>query len=249
MADGQWYLHLSAPEQPDLDFTNPEAVADLETTLRCWLGRGVDGLRIDVAHGMAKPQGLPDMVPMEDTGLLADHGRGDHRFDQDGVHAIHRRVRAVLDRYPGTMAVGEVWWPTTTGWPSTCAPMSCTWPSTSRRSPPTGTATTCGRRSSTRRPPWRPSPHRPAGCRPITTACGTSPATATASGAPAGPGRRRCCIWRCPGRRTSTTATSSADPTSTCPTRCCGTRSGSGPGTPSAAGTPAGCRCRPAGAR
>ena len=55
--------------------------------MRFWLDRGVDGFRIDVAHGMAKPDGLPDMVPMEDTGLLADHGPGDHRFDQDGVHA------------------------------------------------------------------------------------------------------------------------------------------------------------------
>jgi alpha-glucosidase len=107
--DGQWYLHLFAPEQPDLDFTNPEVVADLETTMRFWLDRGVDGFRIDVAHGMAKPDGLPDMVPMEDTGLLADHGPGDHRFDQDAVHLVHRRVRAVLDAYPGTMAVGEVW--------------------------------------------------------------------------------------------------------------------------------------------
>jgi alpha-glucosidase len=49
------------------------------------------------------------MVPMEDTGLLADHGASDHRFDQDGVHAVHRRIRALLDAYPGTMAVGEVW--------------------------------------------------------------------------------------------------------------------------------------------
>jgi alpha-glucosidase len=107
--DGQWYLHLFAPEQPDLDFTNPEVVEDLETTMRFWLDRGVDGFRIDVAHGMAKPEGLPDMVPMEDTGLLADHGPGDHRFDQDEVHLVHRRVRTVLDAYPGTMAVGEVW--------------------------------------------------------------------------------------------------------------------------------------------
>ncbi|WP_246078559.1 glycoside hydrolase family 13 protein [Modestobacter excelsi] len=107
--DGQWYLHLFAPEQPDLDFTDPEVVEDLETTMRFWLDRGVDGFRIDVAHGMAKPDGLPDMVPMEDTGLLADHGPGDHRFDQDGVHLVHRRVRTVLDGYPGTMAVGEVW--------------------------------------------------------------------------------------------------------------------------------------------
>jgi alpha-glucosidase len=107
--DGQWYLHLFAPEQPDLDYSNPEVLADLETTMRFWLDRGVDGFRIDVAHGMAKADGLPDMPPLEQTGLLAGHGPEDTRFDRDGVHAIHRRIRAVLDQYPGAMAVGEVW--------------------------------------------------------------------------------------------------------------------------------------------
>ncbi|MCZ2828606.1 glycoside hydrolase family 13 protein [Modestobacter sp. VKM Ac-2986] len=107
--DGQWYLHIFAPEQPDLDFANPEVVADLEETLHFWLRRGVDGFRIDVAHGMAKPDGLPDMAPAEDTGLFADDGPGDLRFDQDGVHAVHRRLRAVLDQYEDRMAVGECW--------------------------------------------------------------------------------------------------------------------------------------------
>ncbi|WP_209308872.1 glycoside hydrolase family 13 protein [Blastococcus sp. CT_GayMR16] len=107
--DGEWYLHIFASEQPDLNFTNPEVVADLEATMRFWLDRGVDGFRIDVAHGMAKPDGLPDMVLLEGVGLLDDHGAGDLRFDQDDVHVVHRRIRAVLDAYPGTMAVGEVW--------------------------------------------------------------------------------------------------------------------------------------------
>ncbi|CAA9234682.1 MAG: GH13_30 / GH13_23 / GH13_31 / GH13_17 / GH13_ 40 / GH13 / GH13_29 / GH13_36 / GH13_16 / GH13_35 / G H13_20 / GH13_4 / GH13_2 / GH13_21 / GH13_1 / GH13 _26 / GH13_34 / GH13_19 [uncultured Blastococcus sp.] len=107
--DGQWYLHIFAPEQPDLDFENPEVLADLEATMRFWLDRGVDGFRIDVAHGMAKPAGLPDMEPMEDTGLLDDHGPMDLRFDRDGVHAVHRRIRAVVEEYPDRMAVGEVW--------------------------------------------------------------------------------------------------------------------------------------------
>jgi alpha-glucosidase len=109
LAEGQWYLHLFAPEQPDLNFDNPEVITDLEETMRFWLDRGVDGFRIDVAHGMAKPDGLPDMVPMEDTGLLDDHGPGDLRFDQDGVHEVHRHIRRVLDEHPGTMAVGEIW--------------------------------------------------------------------------------------------------------------------------------------------
>ena len=59
---GQWYLHLFDAEQPDLNWENPEVFDDLEKTLRFWLERGVDGFRIDVAHGMAKPPGLPDMA-------------------------------------------------------------------------------------------------------------------------------------------------------------------------------------------
>jgi alpha-glucosidase len=110
LPDGDWYLHLFAPEQPDLNWGNPDVVADLERTLRFWLDRGVDGFRIDVAHGMAKPEGLPDMdisVP-EGAGILHDNSI-DPRFDNDDVHEIHRMIRKVLDGYPETMAVGEIW--------------------------------------------------------------------------------------------------------------------------------------------
>jgi alpha-glucosidase len=104
---GQWYLHIFAPEQPDLNWDNPEVFADLEKTLRFWLDRGVDGFRIDVAHGMAKPEGLPDM-DHEAVGLLSNDD-DDPRFNNDGVHDIHRRIRAVLDDYPDAMTVGEIW--------------------------------------------------------------------------------------------------------------------------------------------
>ncbi|MGH3623408.1 MAG: alpha-amylase family glycosyl hydrolase, partial [Sciscionella sp.] len=110
LPDGQWYLHLFAPEQPDLNWDNPEVHADLERTVRFWLDRGVDGFRIDVAHGMAKPAGLPDM---EDTGERLSgfpaEGVYDPRFDNDGVHDIHRMIRRVIDEYPDRIAVGEVW--------------------------------------------------------------------------------------------------------------------------------------------
>ncbi len=107
--DGQWYLHLFAPEQPDLNWEHPEVRADLEHTLRFWLDRGVDGFRIDVAHGMAKPDGLPDMeIRAQAPGVLSDDAR-DPRFDNDGVHEIHRMIRKIMDGYPGTMAVGEIW--------------------------------------------------------------------------------------------------------------------------------------------
>ena len=104
---GQWYLHLFDPEQPDLNWDNPEVFEDLEKTLRFWLDRGVDGFRIDVAHGMSKPAGLPDMEIAENK-MLADMA-DDPRFDHEGVHDIHRSIRSVLDDYPGAVAVGEVW--------------------------------------------------------------------------------------------------------------------------------------------
>jgi alpha-glucosidase len=111
---GEWYLHLFAPEQPDLNWANPEVWSDLEKTLRFWLDRGVDGFRIDVAHGMSKPPDLPDAraagAPARDDarwpGAAADP---DPRFDHDGVHDVHRMIRTVLDHYPGRLVVGEVW--------------------------------------------------------------------------------------------------------------------------------------------
>ncbi|MFC0113387.1 glycoside hydrolase family 13 protein [Kibdelosporangium aridum] len=110
LPDGDWYLHLFAPEQPDLNWANPEVAADLERTLRFWLDRGVDGFRIDVAHGMAKPESLPDMDPsLIDRSEILHENAIDPRFDNDGVHEVHRMIRKVLDGYPNTMAVGEIW--------------------------------------------------------------------------------------------------------------------------------------------
>ncbi|AUH70394.1 MULTISPECIES: glycoside hydrolase family 13 protein [Gordonia] len=103
---GQWYLHLFAPEQPDLNWNNPEVLADLQTTMRFWLDRGIDGFRIDVAHGMAKPDGLPDL---EHPAEVLLHSDDDPRFNNEAVHDIHRAIRSVMDEYPGTFNVGEVW--------------------------------------------------------------------------------------------------------------------------------------------
>jgi alpha-glucosidase len=108
--DGQWYLHLFAPEQPDLDWTNPEVVEDFRQTIRFWAARGADGFRIDVAHAMAKPEGLPDLDLSGYVVGLHQRLDDDLRFDQDGVHAFHRELRAVMDEV-GAMAVGEIWVP------------------------------------------------------------------------------------------------------------------------------------------
>ena len=105
---GQWYLHIFDAEQPDLNWDNPEVFDDLEKTLRFWLERGIDGFRIDVAHGMAKPPGLPDMEVIKAEVLLADMD-DDPRFNNDGVHDIHRQIRTVFNDYPHAVAIGEVW--------------------------------------------------------------------------------------------------------------------------------------------
>jgi alpha-glucosidase len=104
LPDGEWYLHLFAPEQPDLNWSNPAVPAEFERIERFWLDRGVDGFRVDVGHSMAKEPGLPDMY----LSILAP--AEDIRWDREQVHEYHRGMRRVLDSYPGDrMAVGEVW--------------------------------------------------------------------------------------------------------------------------------------------
>ena len=60
--DPQWYLHLFDSTQPDLDWRNPEVGDMFVDVLRFWLDRGVDGFRVDVAHGLLKEESLRDQV-------------------------------------------------------------------------------------------------------------------------------------------------------------------------------------------
>lgn len=110
--DTQWYLHLFDRSQPDLNWQHPEVRADFESVLRFWLDRGVDGFRVDVAHGLIKAEGLPDwagQVAMVegDAGAHSNHGP---MWDQEGVHEVYRGWRRVLDEYEGDrMMVAEAW--------------------------------------------------------------------------------------------------------------------------------------------
>ena len=107
--DGQWYLHLFAPEQPDLDWSNPEVRADFEHTLRFWSDRGVDGFRVDVAHGLAKDLSTP-YRPSNEKALPLDGS--DPLYDRDEVHEIFATWRSVLDEYdPPRAAIAEAWAP------------------------------------------------------------------------------------------------------------------------------------------
>ena len=104
---GQWYCHLFAPEQPDLNWDNPEVREDFKTTLRFWADRGVDGYRVDVAHALAKDLSEPLRSKPELYESLGVDGN-DVLFDRDEVHQIYAEWRAVFNSYdPPRTAVAE----------------------------------------------------------------------------------------------------------------------------------------------
>ncbi|HEX6967207.1 MAG TPA: alpha-amylase family glycosyl hydrolase, partial [Micromonosporaceae bacterium] len=111
LPDGQWYLHLFDAGQPDLNWDNPEVRAEFEDILRFWLDRGVDGFRVDVAHGLVKQADLADWhYPHEPLSGPGTKGHRPPMWDQDGVHDIYRDWRRVVDGYPGgRILVAEAW--------------------------------------------------------------------------------------------------------------------------------------------
>lgn len=128
LPDGEWYLHLFAPEQPDLDWTHLDVRADWEETLRFWVARGADGFRVDVAGGLAKDPAYGDVRRVtrgpagagagQDAGAVVAPG-GDAtplappphpHWDRPEVHEVYREWRRVLDdAAPDVFAVAEVW--------------------------------------------------------------------------------------------------------------------------------------------
>jgi alpha-glucosidase len=116
---GQWYLHLFDTKQPDWDWTSSQVRAEFESVLRFWLDRGVAGFRVDVAHGLVKAPGLPDVPPGVSTrpGLLDTGTRPTQPtnavpfWDQDGVHEVYAGWRRVLDGYgsPQRILCAEAW--------------------------------------------------------------------------------------------------------------------------------------------
>ncbi len=119
---GQWYLHLFDSSQPDLDWRNPEVGDMFVEVLRFWLDRGVDGFRVDVAHGLLKESTLRDQVvtPEEaasnrDLAMVDQVIADEPMWDQPEVHEVYRRWRRVLEEYDGDgggsarMGVAEAW--------------------------------------------------------------------------------------------------------------------------------------------
>jgi alpha-glucosidase len=102
---GEWYLHLFAAEQPDLNWGNPKVREEFEDVLRFWFDRGADGVRIDSAALLMKDAELADFDP-------ANPPVPHPHTDRDEVHEVYRSWRAIADSYPEPRAlIGEVWLP------------------------------------------------------------------------------------------------------------------------------------------
>jgi alpha-glucosidase len=113
-ATGQYYYHAFLPEQPDLNWRNPEVVEAMLGVLRFWLDRGVDGFRVDVIWHMIKDEHFRDnpanpewregmdpfqsLVPVQTT-------------DRPEVHEVIARMRRLFDEYDERVLIGEIYLP------------------------------------------------------------------------------------------------------------------------------------------
>ena len=106
-ATGEWYLHSFLREQPDLHWDNPKVERAIHEVMRFWLGRGVDGFRMDAVYKIAKDPRLRDNPrPIVGPGVVPDG-----RFDEDWPTMRGRltRLRTVLREFGDRMMVGEVY--------------------------------------------------------------------------------------------------------------------------------------------
>ena len=187
---GQWYLHLFDAGQPDLDWMNDEVRASSSRSCGSGSTAGVDGFRIDVAHGLAKDPEMPDLAGRFRTRPAPS---GHPHWDQDEVHEVYRAWRLISDSYPGERVfVGEIWLHTPEQVARYVRPdelhtafnfhfLLAPWDATAMRA---AIDAQHGRPASTSAPRRR-------GCCPTTTSSATSRATAAASWAGGAPGRRR----------------------------------------------------------
>lgn len=101
----QWYMHLFAAEQADLNWRNPEVRAEFSSILRFWLDLGVDGLRIDTPGALIKEKGFPDRHQTI-AEMFATH---DSPFlHQPEVHEIYREWHKIIEEYDDRCIMGEV---------------------------------------------------------------------------------------------------------------------------------------------
>ena len=160
---GEWYLHLFTPEQPDLNWDNPQVWAEHEDILRFWFDRGVAGVRIDSAALPVKDPALPEIPEQYEPGQHP-------HLDRDALHEVYRGWERSLTptRGPGCWSARSGW-RTANASRSTCAHTRCTPRSTSASCPGPGKPRNCALLSIR---PWRHTrrsvPRQP-GCSPTMT--------------------------------------------------------------------------------
>lgn len=110
---GPWYLHIFDTSQPDFNWKNPWVWEQFRQILRFWLDRGVDGFRVDVAHGLMKQEGLPDIVEPEPGESLAEAMMKPDEvpyWAQPEVHEVYRDWHGILADYQGDRVLcAEAW--------------------------------------------------------------------------------------------------------------------------------------------
>ncbi len=91
---GQYYLHIFAKKQPDLNMDNPKVREEVKDIMRFWLDMGVDGFREDVINFISKKEGLPNGLPF----LPAVNGMPYYK-DGPHIHEYLAEFRKVCDGY------------------------------------------------------------------------------------------------------------------------------------------------------
>ena len=115
-ASGQYYLHSFYPEQPDLNWRNPQVADAIAEVMRFWFRRGVDGFRVDAIFAAIKDDRLrdnpPDRRPGAIPGLVGDMGQDPlWSMNRPEVHDVIRSLRRVADEFAGRVIVGEAYLP------------------------------------------------------------------------------------------------------------------------------------------
>lgn len=106
----QYYYHMFAPQQPDLNWRNPEVRAAILNVFRFWLDKGVDGFRLDVFNEYYKHPDYPDLPKRK--GFHARKFDGlvhTHDTSQPEMYPLLRDIRKIMDSYPERYVVGETY--------------------------------------------------------------------------------------------------------------------------------------------
>lgn len=110
---GQYYYHRFYPQQPDLNWRNPAVEKAMFNAVRFWLDRGVAGFRLDAIPTLFEDPKLTDAKLLPGTNPYGDQNQDTSQYENlPGVHDVMRRLRAMVDKYPGQrVLIGETYLP------------------------------------------------------------------------------------------------------------------------------------------